>query len=181
MALKVHDVLHEVDLMRPNAVDKTLKMKFLNEIEAEVFDLSLEFLPAEEILKNNVQSRAYFWQKKAENPGSGNTSSTVPVSVSAAGGMALPDPLNMGKDHTDLLSVWKFIPYDDTEGDAVMLLDERFSGVYTSYIKAKIDFLEDETEDYANDSQMHAAEKNAWVAWMTKTHMHRQPIVRGLL
>ena len=34
MALTVQEILHEVDLMRPNAVDAALKLKFLNEIEA---------------------------------------------------------------------------------------------------------------------------------------------------
>ncbi len=178
MALTVSEILHEVDLMRPNAVDAALKLKFLNEIEAEVFDLFLEFEPAEEVLKNNLEARKYFWEKRESAAEDGKH--TFTVSPAAEGGTDIGDPLNMGTGMRRLRKVWKFIPYDVTEGDAVMLLDDRFSGVYTSYVKAKIDYLEDETENYMNDAAMHNAEKNAWLSWMTRTHTHRQPEVKGL-
>ena len=173
MALTVSEILHEVDLMRPNAVDAALKLKFLNEIEAEIFDLFLEFEPAEEALKNNLEARKYFWDKREADAEEGTH--TFMVSPAVEGGTDIGDPLNMGLRKKRLRKVWKFIPYDVTESDAVMLLDDRFSGVYTSYVKAKIDYLEDETENYMNDAAMHNAEKNAWLSWMTRTHTHRQP------
>lgn len=177
MTLKVNDILHEVDMMRPNAVDAALKLKFLNEIEAEVFDLSLEFMPAEEVLKNNIESRAYFLGKAPagndENAGIGENETFNSTDIG--------DPLNLGKKKQRIRKVWKFIPYGVTDGNAVMLLDDRFSGVYTSYVKAKIDYLEDETENYVNDAGMHTAEKDAWLSWMTRTHEHRQPELKGLL
>lgn len=178
MALTVSEILHEVDLMRPNAVDTTLKLKFLNEIEAEVFDLFLEFEPAEEVLKNNLEARKYFWEKR--DAGNQDGKHTFTVSEASEGGTDIGDPLNMGTRKKELRKVWKLAPYDVMEGDAVMLLDDRFSGVYTSYVKAKIDYLEDETENYMNDAAMHNAEKNAWLSWMTRTHTHRQPEVKGL-
>lgn len=178
MALTVSEILHEVDLMRPNAVDAALKLKFLNEIEAEIFDLFLEFEPAEEALKNNLEARKYFWEKR--EAGAEEGTHTFMVSPAVDGGTDIGDPLNMDLRKKRLRKVWKFIPYDVTEGDAVMLLDDRFSGVYTSYVKAKIDYLEDETENYMNDAAMHNAEKNAWLSWMTRTHTHRQPEVKGL-
>ena len=178
MALTVSEILHEVDLMRPNAVDAALKLKFLNEIEAEIFDLFLEFEPAEEALKNNLEARKYFWEKR--EAGAEEGTHTFMVSPEVEGGTDIGDPLNMGLIKKRLRKVWKFIPYDMAEGDAVMLLDDRFSGVYTSYVKAKIDYLEDETENYMNDAAMHNAEKNAWLSWMTRTHTHRQPEVKGL-
>ena len=178
MALTVSEILHEVDLMRPNAVDAALKLKFLNEIEAEIFDLFLEFEPAEEALKNNLEARKYFWEKR--EAGAEEGTHTFMVSPAVEGGTDIGDQLNMGLRKKRLRKVWKFIPYDVTEGDAVMLLDDRFSGVYTSYVKAKIDYLEDETENYMNDAAMHNAEKNAWLSWMTRTHTHRQPEVKGL-
>lgn len=178
MTLTVSEILHEVDLMRPNAVDAALKLKFLNEIEAEIFDLFLEFEPAEEALKNNLEARKYFWEKR--EAGAEEGTHTFMVSPEVEGGTDIGDPLNMGLRKKRLRKVWKFIPYDATEGDAVMLLDDRFSGVYTSYVKAKIDYLEDETENYMNDAAMHNAEKNAWLSWMTRTHTHRQPEVKGL-
>lgn len=178
MTLTVSEILHEVDLMRPNAVDAALKLKFLNEIEAEIFDLFLEFEPAEEALKNNLEARKYFWEKR--EAGAEEGTHTFMVSPEVEGGTDIGDPLNMGLRKKRLRKVWKFIPYDVTESDAVMLLDDRFSGVYTSYVKAKIDYLEDETENYMNDAAMHNAEKNAWLSWMTRTHTHRQPEVKGL-
>ncbi|HBP24547.1 MAG TPA: hypothetical protein DD632_03770 [Oribacterium sp.] len=178
MALTVQEILHEVDLMRPNAVDAALKLKFLNEIEAEVFDLYLEFLPAKEVIKNSLEARTHFWEVTAKNEE--NVKRTFTVATAQEGGTDIGDPLNMGLSIKKPREVWKFIPYDDSEGDAVVLLDDRFSGVYTSYVKAKIDYLEDETENYMNDAAMHEAEKTAWLSWMTRTHEHRQPEVKGL-
>ena len=112
MALTVSEILHEVDLMRPNAVDAALKLKFLNEIEAEIFDLFLEFEPAEEALKNNLEARKYFWEKR--EAGAEEGTHTFMVSPAVEGGTDIGDPLNMGLRKKRLRKVWKFIPYDVT-------------------------------------------------------------------
>lgn len=186
MKITVSDVLHEADLMRPNAVDKTLKMKFLNQIEAEIFDYYEEFYPAAEELISNIEARNDFWKEKPERdpddgslPGRGEGKATV--SVPAEGGMDLGNPLNLAMNPPELATVRKFRPYEDTEDDAVMLLDSRFSEVYTSYIKAKLDYLEDETANYVNDVQMHNAEKEAWISWMQNTHRRKTLRARGLV
>ncbi len=185
MKITVSDVLHEADLMRPNAVDKALKMKFLNQIEAEIFDYYMEFYPAAEEFVDNVTAREEFWREK---DGSGGESTLpersegkVTVSVPVAGGTDLGNPLNLAMNPPEFITVRKFRPYEDTEDDAVMLLDSRFSEVYTSYIKAKLDYLEDETTNYVNDVQMHNAEKDAWISWMQNTHMRRELRARGLV
>lgn len=185
MNITVSDVLHEADLMRPNAVDKALKMKFLNQIEAEIFDYYEEFYPAAEEFVNNVEARETFWREKEKSEDESalpeRSEGKITVSVPQEGGVSVGDPLNMGAESSGLITVRKFRPYEDTEDDAVMLLDSRFSEVYTSYIKAKLDYLEDETTNYVNDVQMHNAEKEAWLSWMQNTHQRRELRVRGLV
>lgn len=186
MKITVSDVLHEADLMRPNAVDKALKMKFLNQIEAEIFDYYEEFYPTAEEFVSNIEARESFWREK---PGEDSDGSSLPerserkttVSVPAESGVDLDDPLNLAMNPPEFITVRKFQPYEETEDDAVMLLDSRFSEVYTSYIKAKLDYLEDETTNYVNDVQMHNAEKEAWLSWMQNTHQRKELRARGLV
>lgn len=185
MKITVSDVLHEADLMRPNAVDKALKMKFLNQIEAEIFDYYMEFYPAAEEFVDNVTAREEFWREKEdgeeENMLPERSEEKVTVSVPTEGSTDLGDPLNLAMNPPELITVRKFRPYEDAEDDAVMLLDSRFSEVYTSYIKAKLDYLEDETTNYVNDVQMHNAEKDAWISWMQNTHERKALRIRGLV
>lgn len=185
MKITVSDVLHEADLMRPNAVNKALKMKFLNQIEAEIFDYYMEFYPVAEEFVDNVTAREEFWREKDDSEDESalpeRSEGKVTVSVMVEGGTSVGDPLNLAMNPPELITVRKFRPYEDAEDDAVMLLDSRFSEVYTSYIKAKLDYLEDETTNYVNDVQMHNAEKDAWISWMQNTHMRRELRARGLV
>ena len=73
------------------------------------------------------------------------------------------------------------IPYTAQAMDSVVLLDSRFSGIYIAYLKAKIDFLEDEIESYANDTQAYQAEKEAWLSYMNRYLIHNERKPRGLI
>ena len=45
MKITVGEVLHIADIMRPNAVEPEMKLRFLNEVEAEVFDVLSRYVP----------------------------------------------------------------------------------------------------------------------------------------
>lgn len=94
----------------------------------------------------------------------------------------LDDPLNMGpKPYLVETGAVKLIPYTVDDDEAILLLDDRFAGVYMSYIKAKINYSLNELEDYANDASMFQAEIESWRTWMVKHHRKIHPKVRGLL
>ena len=73
------------------------------------------------------------------------------------------------------------LPYTPYDMDSVVLLDSRFSGIYIAYLKAKIDFLEDEIESYANDVQAYQAEKEALLSYMNRYLIHTERKPRGLI
>ncbi len=225
--MTLNKILSLVDEMQPNAVSKELKVQFLNEVEAEVFDTMIQFFPAEEVLKTNFEQRRHLWPKKKPESESNSTSEfesesesdstgtsetaddttiedssgsasekeetettttekeeeheKITVSLEQKGGTDIGDPLNMGFHKKHLSSVKKLIPYEENEDEAVLLLDDRFAGVYTSYIKAKINYTENEIEAYTNDAMMHDAEINAWKTWMVRNHERIHPPVKGLI
>lgn len=222
--MTLNKILSLVDEMQPNAVSKELKVQFLNEVEAEVFDTMIQFFPAEEVLKTNFEQRRHLWPKKlpkseseSENASESDSESTsetsddketgdsttsasetettgtdtktkkederekITVSLEQKGGTDIGDPLDMGIHKKHLSSVKKLIPYEENEDEAVLLLDDRFAGVYTSYIKAKINYTQNEIETYTNDAMMHYAEINAWKTWMVRNHERIHPPVKGLI
>lgn len=168
--ITINNILHIVDELRPNAVSDEMKLGYLNEIEGEVFDILTHYEGTEEIILTNVEARK-LPGFKGEAEGAG----VAPVQPEDWQG----DPLNMGKPKKKE-PILKLKPYGMEEREAILLLDERFRGVYTSYLMAKIDFVENETQDYTNDSILHAAEKQAFLDWISRTYMHKQPRVRGL-
>lgn len=183
MKITVGEVLHIADIMRPNAVEPEMKLRFLNEVEAEVFDVLSRYVPRAFKSFGNVGARKQLgldW----ESGGIGGAPADDAGEVERDGQGALAwdgNPLEMGEARRKEKPLWKLKPYLPTDHEAVLLLDSRFSGVYTAYIMAKIDFLEEESENYLNDSQMYAAEKDAFVSWLIRTHRHINVKTRGLL
>lgn len=273
--MTLNKILSMTDEVQPNALPKEVKVQFLNEVEAEVFDDLCKFFPAEEILRTNAEARKYAWTKHKEvsededgksdvslpddaddssDAGSGDTEEdsndssaagtegsiseetgeTGPDGDSAGSGgdsedagssdtgstgndgagdgasdgtgtgnisdadagtgtdetpakknpnaYVLDDPLNMGrKPYLMETEAVKLVPYDVDEDEAVLLLDDRFAGVYMSYLKAKINYALNELEDYANDAAMYEAEMLSWKTWMVQHHRRIHPKVRGLI
>ena len=176
---KVIDILKMVDELRPNAVSDLVKIQYLNEIEGEVFDIMTHYLPAEEIIKTNLEAREMLKAKTDTDADTNQTNGTVTVAEATVpeNPTAVSDPLNMGTGDVEYVKpVYKLDPYDlATDKSAYVLLDDRFMGVYTSYIIAKIEFGENESAEYMNAAALHASEKDAWMAWMNRSYMHKQP------
>lgn len=200
----VSEVLTLVNETRPNAQSKLVKLQFLNEIEGEVFDYMCGFHPASIEEKNSIDARRMMicgWQAdliedgqsrddrdKQEKIKNGFSKDSLLCNACIQRGRnilktVIADPfdrhtLDSGKNCS---TTYELKPYTMADDDARMLLPDRFSGVYVSYVRAKLDYLDAETEEYTNDAMMHQAELDAWKQWYIRTHLPRQVKTRGIL
>lgn len=206
MKITVGEILSLVDDARPNATSESLKLQFLNEVEAEIFDNYIAFKKGTETHIKPIHARAYLHKEKDELKGSavreGRAESTVtimgtdpyyignPLESRKTDGEAQNEGMRVMEETEEngekkLVSVERgipvLVPYTAQDMDSVVLLDSRFSGIYIAYLKAKIDFLEDEIESYANDVQAYQAEKEAWLSYMNRYLIHNERKPRGLI
>ena len=206
MKITVGEILALVDDARPNATSEYFKLQFLNEVEAEIFDHYIAFKRGTETHIKPIHARAYLHKEKDELKGSaiseGRAESTVtimgtdpyyignPLESRKTDGEAQNEATRVMEETEEngekkIISVDRgipvLLPYTPYDMDSVVLLDSRFSGIYIAYLKAKIDFLEDEIESYANDTQAYQAEKEAWLSYMNRYLIHNERKPRGLI
>lgn len=206
MKITVGEILSLVDDARPNATSESLKLQFLNEVEAEIFDHYIAFKRGTEALIKPIHARAYLHKEKDELKGEAvrGESTEKAVTIMGTDPYYIGNPLESVKrdgtvqnetmrvaEETEENGEKKIVsidrglpvlsPYTAQDMDSVVLLDSRFSGIYIAYLKAKIDFLEDEIESYANDVQAYQAEKEAWLSYMNRYLIHTERKPRGLI
>ena len=206
MKITVGEILSLVDDARPNSTSEFFKLQFLNEVEAEIFDHYIAFKRGMEAHIKPIHARAYLHKEKDELKGDavreGRTESTVTImgtdpyyignpleSRTRDGdaqneGMRVLEEIEIGGEKRLVRfrrGIPVLLPYTPYDMDSVVLLDSRFSGIYIAYLKAKIDFLEDEIESYANDVQAYQAEKEAWLSYMNRYLIHNERKPRGLI
>ena len=63
MKLTVGEILAMVDAIRPNNADREVKIQYLNEVEAEVFDLYLGFKRGKEVEVRSINGRAFLHEE----------------------------------------------------------------------------------------------------------------------
>ena len=206
MKITVGEILALVDDARPNATSEYFKLQFLNEVEAEIFDHYIAFKRGTEAHIKPIHARAYLHKEKDELKGDAVRDGMVESTVTIMGtdpyyignplesrardgdakneGMRVLEEIEIGGEKR-LVRVRRgipvLLPYTPYDMDSVVLLDSRFSGIYIAYLKAKIDFLEDEIESYANDTQAYQAEKEAWLSYMNRYLIHTERKPRGLI
>ena len=206
MKITVGEILSLVDDARPNATSEYFKLQFLNEVEAEIFDHYIAFKRGTEAHIKPIHARAYLHKEKDELKGDAVRDGMVESTVTIMGtdpyyignplesrmrdgeaqneGMRVLEEIEVGGEKR-LVRVRRgipvLLPYTPYDMDSVVLLDSRFSGTYIAYLKAKIDFLEDEIESYANDVQAYQAEKEAWLSYMNRYLIHNERKPRGLI
>lgn len=65
-----------------------------------------------------------------------------------------------------------FRPYSAEEDmESQLMIQDQFRDVYINYIRAKIDFMNQETEQYNNDVAMYEASWKAYASWHIRNHM----------
>lgn len=206
MKITVGEILSLVDDARPNATSESLKLQFLNEVEAEIFDHYIAFKRGTEALIKPIHARAYLHKEKDELNGKAVREESTERKVTVMGtdpyyignplegrtkdGEAQNEAMQVAEEKEEngekkIVSIDRGLPvlspYTAQDMDSVVLLDSRFSGIYIAYLKAKIDFLEDEIESYANDVQAYQAEKEAWLSYMNRYLVHAERKPRGLI
>ena len=206
MKITVGEILSLVDDARPNATSEYFKLQFLNEVEAEIFDHYIAFKRGMEAHIKPIHARAYLHKEKDELKGDAVREGIAERNITIMGtdpyyignplesrardgeaqneGMRVLEEIEVGGEKR-LVRVRRgipvLLPYTPYDMDSVVLLDSRFSGIYIAYLKAKIDFLEDEIESYANDVQAYQAEKEAWLSYMNRYLIHNERKPRGLI
>ena len=206
MKITVGEIFSLVDDARPNATSEYFKLQFLNEVEAEIFDHYIAFKRGMEAHIKPIHARAYLHKEKDELKGDAVREGIAERDITIMGtdpyyignplesrardgeaqneGMRVLEEIEVGGEKR-LVRVRRgipvLLPYTPYDMDSVVLLDSRFSGIYIAYLKAKIDFLEDEIESYANDVQAYQAEKEAWLSYMNRYLIHNERKPRGLI
>lgn len=206
MKITVGEILSLVDDARPNATSEYFKLQFLNEVEAEIFDHYIAFKRGMEAHIKPIHARAYLHKEKDELKGDAVREGIAERDITIMGtypfyiGNPLESRMRDGEVQNEGMRVLEeieiggekrlvrfrrgipvLLPYTPHDMDSVVLLDSRFSGIYIAYLKAKIDFLEDEIESYANDVQAYQAEKEAWLSYMNRYLIHNERKPRGLI
>lgn len=179
--MTVSQILTFVNEVRPNAYSNVTKIQFLNEIEGEIFDFLIKFMPQsyEEMTNIEAITMEQALEEDDDDDDDEDTDDTDEDTTEDEGTTTVSDPLNLGTT-TTLQPIYTLKPYTVSDMGATVLLADRFMGVYTSYIMAKIDHLASESIDYQNDALMHQAEMAAFQEWYTRTHMPKHPRIGGL-
>lgn len=65
----------------------------------------------------------------------------------------------------------QFIPYTEDDTDRELVIPDRFQDVYINYIRAKVDFANQETDRYNNDAAMFDAAWKEYAAWHIRNNI----------
>lgn len=68
-----------------------------------------------------------------------------------------------------------YAPYSEADDmERELLIPDRFRDVYLNYIRAKIDYMNQETERYNNDVTMFEASWKEYAAWHIRHHIPKR-------
>ena len=181
MKLTVGEILAMVDSIRPNNVDRETKIQYLNEVEAEVFDLYLGFKRGKEVEVKPINGETDTLEGYTNAEGEAKTEPEGKLTIMGTSPYRIVEPLGKMKESEPMRLLPSLKSYTQGDEDAVVILDSRFLGIYTNYIKAKIDYAEDEIESYTNAVQAYNAEKEAWLSYLNRYLVHGERKARGLI
>jgi hypothetical protein len=69
-----------------------------------------------------------------------------------------------------------FTPYEEVD-DTVLLAPSPYDMLYVSYLKAQIDYANEEIESYANNQAQHDLEYDKFTDWIIREHVNVESIV----
>lgn len=91
--------------------------------------------------------------------------------VSEIEGMIIDEILNMAEGNEIEFSGYKYALDSEKE----LMLPDRFCDIYEHYLKAKIEFYDEETDIYNNEVAAYQSAYNQYAAWYRRNHMPKQP------
>ena len=65
----------------------------------------------------------------------------------------------------------EFVPFTEDDSERELTVPDRFQDVYVNYIKAKVDFTNQETERYNNDAAMFEASWKEYASWHIRNYV----------
>lgn len=67
----------------------------------------------------------------------------------------------------------------EADAEKKLMVPERFSDIYISYLLAKIDFYDVETDSYNNDVILYQSAYDQFAAWYRRRHIPKQTTLYG--
>lgn len=65
----------------------------------------------------------------------------------------------------------EFVPFTEDDTERELTVPDRFQDVYINYIRAKVDFTNQETERYNNDAAMFEASWKEYASWHIRNYV----------
>ena len=65
----------------------------------------------------------------------------------------------------------EFVPFTEDDSERELTVPDRFQDVYVNYIRAKVDFTNQETERYNNDAAMFEASWKEYASWHIRNYV----------
>lgn len=91
--------------------------------------------------------------------------------LSEVEGMIIDEVINMAEGNEREFSEYRY----ETDADVSLVLPARFCDIYEHYVKAKIEFYDEEMNQYNNEVAAYQAAYQQFAAWYRRTHMPKQP------
>ena len=86
-------------------------------------------------------------------------------------GMIVDEILNMAEGNEIEFSGYEYALDSEKE----LMLPDRFCDIYEHYLKAKIEFYDEETDIYNNEVAAYQNAYNQYAAWYRRNYMPKQP------
>lgn len=166
-------IIKTIDTLLPgNRFDNDMKTLWINEVEGKVFEELI--YPTFRVIS---PGKLIFWRRNADGSWSGEMKFFAGIESGArneAGSMYGPfhgemDPLNMNAGRSGCCRknpAGELKPYTyESDKETVLLVQDRFSDVYTHYVLAKMHAADGETEDYNNEVALWRAAYDDYAGW----------------
>ena len=85
-------------------------------------------------------------------------------------GMIAEDVINMAEGNELEFDSYNY----ENDAEKETMLPNRFTDIYIHYIKAKIEFYDDETQQYNNEVAAYQSAYDQYAAWYRRNHMPKQ-------
>lgn len=153
--MTIEQAIDRADRLRPNQFSVTEKVRWLSELDAQVYSEVL--LMAEE----NWKFKTYIENTEDEN---GNVIQTKEI-----------------EDTSTLVPAFDFDGYDETTPlDTPLLIEDIYANVYVDYLISKFDYANREYASYNNSALVFNNQYQSYTVWYRRNHKPRARKVRGI-
>lgn len=91
--------------------------------------------------------------------------------LSEVEGLIIDEIINMAEGNNETFEGYQY----EMDAETDTKLPDRFTDIYIHYLKAKIEFYDDETAQYNNEVAAYQSAYDQYAAWYRRKHMPKQP------